>query len=84
VTSADSFTFRAKVKEGGSVTLVVKRGATEYRRPVVLKSGRWKSYQVSMKELGVTDEDIGSIDQVGFANESGTRQVILLDDFLIR
>ncbi|MDD5218341.1 MAG: cellulase family glycosylhydrolase [Candidatus Omnitrophica bacterium] len=84
VTAADSFTFRAKVKEGGNVTLVVKRGATEYRRPVVLKSGRWKSCNVSMKELGLTDTDIGSIDQVGFANESGTRQVILLDDFLIR
>jgi len=84
VTAADSLTFQAKPIHGGQITLVVRQGEKEYRYPVRLKEKRWKGYRVSFKDLGIAESDIGFIEEVGFANDAGEKQIIFMDDFLIR
>ena len=85
VTASDALVFRANAEAGnGHITLWVKAGEKELRYPANLSGGKWKRYQVSFEDLGLKEEEIGLTGQIGFLNESDSKQLFLIDEFLIR
>lgn len=84
VTEDDSFIFWAYTEKETSVDLIAAAGDRILREHVTLKPHVWEIYRVSFKSIGLLDNDISEVRNVGFENRGEAAADFFVDEFLIR
>ncbi len=83
VKPSDSFDFWADAEKTVPLDVIVKTTEEERKRQMVLNPG-WHKYRIPMQTLGITQENLSLVRQVGFGNDSRQEIDFFADDFLIR
>ena len=86
VSAKDHFVFWGfgETKENLPLLFKVETNGKEYRIPISIIPAEWKQYRVSFKDLGILENDISFIQEIGFVNETKRGQQFLIDEFLLR